>query len=277
MNKIQPFLPQSSPFDAIRRVRPDGSEYWLARELMVPLGYMRWDGFLPAIERATITAQNSGVDVPSAFAQVVKVRRDPKLGDQQRYDYELSRFACYLTAMNGDPRKSEIAAAQTYFALRTREAETRLAIEVPRSFAEALELAARQARALEEAEGRAEIAEHQLHEIGPAAKSWGALADAHGDYSLRDAAQILSRDPLITIGQNQLMLYLKSIGWVDPKGEPYQHHVKAGRLVRRATSYDHPHTGEPKLSYQVRITPKGLAELHKHLGGFGDVANVVAA
>lgn len=150
-------------------------------------------------------------------------------------------------------------------------------IELPRSFAEALELAARQARALEDAEGRASVAEHQLHEISPAANSWNILADAKGDYSLREASQIISRDPLITIGQNSLMAYLREIRWVDGHGEPYQDHVKVGRLVRRTTSYDHPHTGEPKLSYQVRITPKGLAELHKRLGGFGDVANVVAA
>lgn len=150
-------------------------------------------------------------------------------------------------------------------------------MELPRSFADALELAAKQARELEQAQERATVAEHQLHEIEPAARNWTALADAKGDYSLREAGQILSRDPLITIGQNQLMIYLKDTGWVDQKGEPYQHQVNAGRLVRRSTSYDHPHTGEPKLSYQVRITPKGLAELHRRLGGFGDVANVVAA
>lgn len=142
---------------------------------------------------------------------------------------------------------------------------------------EALRGWAAEVEAREEAEGRAEIAEHRLHEISPAANSWSALAGANGDYSLRAAGQILSRDPLITLGQNQLMTYLREIAWVDRHGEPYQQHVKAGRLVRRPTSYDHPHTGEPRLSFQVRVTVKGLGELHKRLGGFGDVANVVAA
>lgn len=272
MSEIQPLSPGVSPFDAIRRVRPDGSEYWSARELMPLMGYgTGWRNFQTAIERAQLAALNSGHEVASLFVGVIE-----KTAGRSREDFHLARFAAYLVSLNGDPRKPETAGAQAYFVIRAREAETR-PFELPRSFAEALELAARQARAIEEAEDRAEVAEHQLHEIGPAAKCWSALADAHGDYALRDAAQILSRDPLIVIGQNQLMIYLKNIGWVDAKGEPYQHQVKAGRLVRRSTSYDHPHTGEPKLSYQVRITPKGLAELHKRLGGFGDVANVVAA
>lgn len=113
----------ASPFDSLRRVDVDG-EFWSARELMAPLGYAFWENFAEAIERAKIAACNSGHDCDAMFIQVknfrdaTKVSRGP-LGA----DYRLTRFASYLLAMNGDPRKPEIAAAQSYFAIKTREAE----------------------------------------------------------------------------------------------------------------------------------------------------------
>lgn len=274
MTQIQPFLPQSSPFDAIRRVRPDGSEFWLARELMIPLGYMRWDGFLPAIERATITAQNSGVDIASEFAQVVKVRRDPKLGDQQRYDYELSRFACYLTAMNGDPRKPEIAAAQTYFAVRTREAETAQPRQLSRKQLAQMVIDAEEA--LEVAENRALAAEHRAIEMAPAARMAEELMSAEGDYSVRQAAQILDRDPSISTGQNRLFKKLQQIGWLDAAKIPYQYAINRGWVAVRATDWED-QDGIVHTSQQVRVTPRGLAELHQRLGGSDGMAGVVAA
>lgn len=117
-------LQASSPFDAIRHTRPDGSEYWSAREMQPLQGYSNWQNFVKAIERAKLAAANTGVDVDSAFVQVAKLTVVDKLGDQRRYDYELSRFACYLVALNGDPAKPEVAAAQAYFVVKTREAET---------------------------------------------------------------------------------------------------------------------------------------------------------
>lgn len=125
MTQLQPLAPGVSPFDAIHRLRPDGSEYWSARELQPLQGYSNWQNFTKAIERAKLAATNTGIDVESAFVQVAKLTGVNKLGDQQRSDYELSRFACYLVAMNGDPGKPEVAAAQAYFAVRAREAEVR--------------------------------------------------------------------------------------------------------------------------------------------------------
>lgn len=126
MNEIQSQAwGSASPFDTIRRSRPDGSEYWMARELMPLQGYGKWERFASAIDRAKIAAANTGVDVSTAFVQVTQLPGAGNLGDQRRYDYELSRFACYLVAMNGDPRKPEVARAQAYFAVRAREAETR--------------------------------------------------------------------------------------------------------------------------------------------------------
>lgn len=109
-----------SPFDAIRRVSDVGAEYWSARDLMPLLGYPRWQDFTPVLDRAKIAADVQGHDIERLF------RVNPeKSGGRPREDFHLTRFACYLVAMNGDPRKSEVAAAQAYFAIRTREAETR--------------------------------------------------------------------------------------------------------------------------------------------------------
>lgn len=133
---------------------------------------------------------------------------------------------------------------------------------IPQTYAEALELAAGQTRKLE-------AAQQQVAQLEPVAHSWETLADASGDYSLREAAQILDRDPAISTGQNRLSKYLKEIGWTDRKGTPYQQHVDAGRLALRTLSYPHPHTGVDQVTRQIRITIKGLHALHKRMGGQG--------
>lgn len=111
-------IPAASPFDAIRRTRDDGSEYWSARDLMPLLGYDKWERFSDSIARAEASAQAQGVD--QGFS---RLRENLPGGTKPREDVHLSRFACYLVAMNGDPRKQEVAAAQGYFAVKTREAE----------------------------------------------------------------------------------------------------------------------------------------------------------
>jgi anti-repressor protein len=142
--------------------------------------------------------------------------------------------------------------------------------EIPATFPEALELAARQARQLEAAEAR-------NTELEPVAASWTQLADATGDYSLREAAQILDRDPAIQTGQNRLAKTLKNVGWTDRNGQPYQRYVDLGRLVIRTRSYDHPITGESQATTQVRVTVKGIHALHRLLGGTGAVLLEVAS
>lgn len=109
----------SSPFNTIRHLDENGNEHWLARELMALLGYKKWERFVDAIDRAKIGCQNTGVSVQNHFTDAGLYTRDVPS------DYRLSRYACYLVAMNGDPRKPEIAAAQSYFAVKTHEAETR--------------------------------------------------------------------------------------------------------------------------------------------------------
>jgi DNA-damage-inducible protein D len=120
MNLIA-FSESTNPFDKIKQVDEDGNEYWVARELQPLLGYTQWRRFEETIERAKLACQNSGVNQQEHFIHLPgSATGKGRFGD----NYQLTRYACYLTAMNGDPRKPEIAAAQTYFAIKTRMAET---------------------------------------------------------------------------------------------------------------------------------------------------------
>jgi hypothetical protein len=123
MNAIAQSSEGASPFDQIRQVDESGNEYWLARELQPLLGYTQWRRFEETIERAKLACYNSGYSIENHFADAGNVVKRQQGGGSRQSDYKLSRYASYLTAMNGDPRKPEIAAAQTYFVVKTREAE----------------------------------------------------------------------------------------------------------------------------------------------------------
>ena len=144
-----------SPFDSIKRVGEDGSEYWSARDLMPLLGYNMsnpWQKFSGVIERAKFAAEAQNMDVTSLFNLKVK-----NTGGRPRQDYHLSRYAAYLVAMTGDPRKPEVAAALTYFAVQTRVAETQApALALPQDYASALRELANTVEAKELAEKRAQ-------------------------------------------------------------------------------------------------------------------------
>lgn len=118
------------------------------------------------------------------------------------------------------------------------------------------------ARMVIDSEAAKEIAEARVLELEPPAKAWTALADAAGDYSLRDAAQILSRDHGVDTGQNRLMDSLRDWGWVDAKDRPYQRVVDQDLLRLKVQSYDHPRTNVRALAKpQVRISTKGLERI----------------
>ena len=117
-----------------------------------------------------------------------------------------------------------------------------------------------------EAEDAREAAEAKVAELEPKAAIADTFLDATGDYSVREAAQILARDHSIDLGQTRLFARLRQVGWLDPAGRPYQRHVDCGRLVSRAQTYGHPRTGDRVVAKpQVRITPKGLADLYRLL------------
>ncbi|MBQ1837607.1 MAG: DNA damage-inducible protein D [Neisseriaceae bacterium] len=110
-------------FENIKHIDENGQEYWLARELQPVLEYAQWRRFEEAIERAKIACQNSNHKVSDHFADLGKTITMPKGATRTVNDYKLSRYACYLIVMNGDPRKEVIALGQTYFAVKTRQQE----------------------------------------------------------------------------------------------------------------------------------------------------------
>lgn len=110
-------------FESIKHVNEYGEEYWLARELQLVLEYTQWRRFSDAIERAKLACKNSGFAVEDHFADVGKMVDIGSGAERQIDDVMLSRYACYLIVMNGDPRKEVIAIGQSYFAVKTRQQE----------------------------------------------------------------------------------------------------------------------------------------------------------
>ena len=110
-------------FEAHAQQTESGIEFWLARDIQYLLGYTKWDNFLNVVSKAKTACEVSGHQVTDHFADVGKMV-DLGSGSQREVDdLMLTRYACYLIAQNGDPKKQEIAFAQTYFAVQTRKAE----------------------------------------------------------------------------------------------------------------------------------------------------------
>ena len=98
-------------------------EFWYARELMTLLGYERWENFDKTISRAMESCETSGINIADHFRETTKMVNLGSGSKRNVKDYMLTRYACYLIAQNGDPKKEEIAFAQSYFAVKTRKQE----------------------------------------------------------------------------------------------------------------------------------------------------------
>ncbi|WP_460994386.1 phage antirepressor KilAC domain-containing protein, partial [Sinomonas soli] len=240
----QPAEP-TSPFDEIRRTRPDGSEFWSARELMPLLGYEKWERFADAVGRAVVSMEVQGHDSGREASRLREpFGRTRQLGE----NFHLSRFACYLVAMNGDPRKAEVAAAQAYFAVQTRAAETQPRREL--TFEE---------KTLEVIRGLAERVDAQQRELAvaaPKAEFYDELMDANGSYSMEAAAKALG------YGRNVLFRELRRIGVLQGNNLPYQRHAHHFKIV--PGTYRN-RSGETVPTATTYVLPSGLEYIRKRL------------
>jgi DNA-damage-inducible protein D len=109
--------------ESVKRASAEGEDYWLAREINELLGYPGWREFEAVVERARSSFTKNGIEPSHQIVLTHKMMEVGKGAQRQGDDYFLSRAACYLIAMNGDPSKPEIAAAQAYFAIKTRQME----------------------------------------------------------------------------------------------------------------------------------------------------------
>ena len=121
MADIQKYSEQT--FESIKHINEYGQEFWYARELARVLEYKDFRNFEQSIFKAMDACKNSGYDIADHFGDATEMV-EIGLGAQRGFpSYTLSRYACYLTVMNGDPRKEVIAVGQTYFAVKTRQQE----------------------------------------------------------------------------------------------------------------------------------------------------------
>ncbi|WP_409186671.1 phage antirepressor KilAC domain-containing protein [Amycolatopsis sp. VS8301801F10] len=232
----------TSPFDAIKQVRADGSEFWSARSLQSLMGYVDWRNMRDAIERARLAAENTGADVTGLFVGVT----EKSTGGRPAEDVELTRYAAYLVAMNGDPRKSQVAAAQQYFAVQTRRAET--APELTRR--EILQMAL-------DAEDRADAAEAKVAELEPKADLADTFLIADGSTRLvREVAKLLGmrEGELRRFLVNERLIFPKHAACGDVSYDFYAQH--AHHFVAKETVVNH--TFGTCSHYTLRVTARGI-------------------
>lgn len=175
-----------SPFEAIRREDERG-EYWLARDLRPLMDYTKWERFEVAIERATLAAQNAGQVADQHLSRVLESSGGP---GPAAADYRLSRHGAYLVAMNGDPRKPAIARAQSYFAIKTREAE--VAVPQGGELISLDDLPSSALRRFADLKDGVETRQRELDTARPKVAAYDDLASKDGGLELLEVAHVLA-------------------------------------------------------------------------------------
>lgn len=261
-------IPVASPFDAIRRTDEGGIEYWSARDLMPLLDYDRWERFEDAVARAEAAINNSDEEAPDHIRGAAKMVTLGSGAKRNIVDFHLTRYGAYMVAMNSDPRKPAVAQAQTYFAIRTREAETSpVQRQIPRDLGEALRLAA------DEYDAR-RLAESKVRELeGPAAQAETFRAAEGlctiGDLANRFQAWARTERPEAKVAQQQVFDHAGRVGLII-RGNTVRHNqptsqaIKAGWVKPHRVAFD-TNTRGMQTKVSTRLTPAGEARLWDHL------------
>lgn len=261
----------TSPFDQIRQIDEHGAEYWSARDLMIAMEYARWENFNRAVERARHSAENPGGD---HIADATKMVRLGSGSERAVQDYRLTRMGAYLVVMNGDPRNPHIAAAQQYFAVKTREAEVMNPAALDLSDPSAVvELAKHWLKA---AEDYATERARRIELEGPAAERdlyrSSAGLQLIGDVANRFQAYAADRYPLIKVQHRDVWdhagrLDLIIRGNTVRNNQPTSRAISAGWVKPSETLVEH-NSGKTSRKVYTRLTPKGEARLWDGLIAF---------
>jgi len=249
-----------TPFDNVMRTDEHGNEFWSARDLLPLMGYTQWKNFETPLNRAMSAARNQGHDVAANFSGYQKVTVPGKM---PQIDYSLSRFGCYLVAMNGDPNKPEVAAAQSYFAIQTRVAEVQAAPVKP-SGAELLAMAVIEAQAMIAAK------DQHIAQLEPKADYADMVNQSAGLRTLQDLTNDLKQyaaanHPGVKVYQEDVYDLAGELGLIKrhdsvSKNQPTGRAIEAGWVKRAETTYEKK-SGEKVTKYFARLTPRGTARV----------------
>ena len=229
-------------FDSIRQINPYGAEYWSARDLMPLLGYRNWREFESVIKKARIACEQGGQIVEDHIGDAPKLIKAGNGATRKITDYNLSRFACYLTAQNGDPRKPAIAAAMVYFAVAARENELRQLAEQQKRRVELRERVAEGNNSLNQAAAQAGVLSRnfgQFHNAGYAGLYGGlSLEQIKARKQIGPKEDLLDRAGLGELGANALRIDLTDrklrSGEIVGETAAIQTHQQAGKEIREA-------------------------------------------
>lgn len=251
----------SSPFDRIMLLDHRGEERWSARDLQQLMGYDRWESFDSVITRAQQTITASGLDPLDHFRGATKAMPGGRWGKQTVADYRLTRFGAYHVALAGDGRKPEVAAAKTYFTVKTRAAEL---AQMPSTDVSSPEGILALAEKYVEAARELVSTKKELAIAAPKAGKWDAFCDSDGLIDMGCAAKALTK---LTggLGRTKFMELLRQedIHFLQVQNPrlPYQNHVTAGRAEVKLVQAGY------QWVEQTFFTPKGLDWLTDRLGG----------